>query len=197
MKCDNCQAECKVYEIGYDEKNNPIVSATRKQIPLTLSWGITIHKSQGQSIERLKVDLGGCFAAGQVYVALSHATNPNYLQIIDFPYSRLFCRTKQTQRRKLNMTKDYEEIINDLETQTDELKNGTTTIKRSHPKIKSDIEKIRQLLNAINAKCEKLQTTVGELKADMAEIQTNYEDLQTQIVEVGKLALAQQSIFPS
>lgn len=37
-----------------------------------LAWSVTIHKSQGKTIDRVHVDLGaGAFATGQTYVALS------------------------------------------------------------------------------------------------------------------------------
>ncbi len=46
------------------------------QYPLKLAWAVTIHKSQGQTFERVMIDVGyGTFAHGQMYVALSRCTS--------------------------------------------------------------------------------------------------------------------------
>jgi ATP-dependent DNA helicase PIF1 len=58
--------------------------ASRCQIPLILAWAVTIHKSQGQTIQRLKVDLSNVFESGQVYTAVSRAVSPDTLEVIGF-----------------------------------------------------------------------------------------------------------------
>lgn len=74
------------YEMGEfvtinDEVKYEVI-ASFCQFPLRLAYGITIHKSQGMSIENLTCNLNHIFTEGQLYVALSRATNPKNLTIV-------------------------------------------------------------------------------------------------------------------
>jgi len=52
------------------------------QYPIKLAFAITIHKSQGMSIENLIIETNEIFAPSQFYVAISRASNPKRLTLI-------------------------------------------------------------------------------------------------------------------
>ncbi|EEQ39863.1 hypothetical protein CLUG_03991 [Clavispora lusitaniae ATCC 42720] len=74
---------------GQAKKDGQGNEMTRSQLPLLLAWAMSIHKAQGQSIDRLRVDLRKIFERGQVYVALSRATNKEHLEVINFDPRRI------------------------------------------------------------------------------------------------------------
>jgi ATP-dependent exoDNAse (exonuclease V) alpha subunit len=67
-------------------EQKPLVSI--EQFPLKLAYAITIHKSQGMSIDELVCNIDNIFEKSQFYVAISRAKDPKKLYL-DFSYDNL------------------------------------------------------------------------------------------------------------
>ena len=94
--------EIKAHEFCIDEEGELV---KKFQIPLILSWAITIHKAQGMTLEFVKTDIGNSiFEYGQVYVVLSRVKNIEGLSLINIDYSKIRAHPK--------ILKYYEKLIN-------------------------------------------------------------------------------------
>lgn len=87
-----CQPETWKIELPNGE-----IQAQRSQVPLILAWALSIHKAQGQTLPRVKVDLGRVFEKGQAYVALSRATSQSGLQVTGFDPRKVMVHPKVIQ----------------------------------------------------------------------------------------------------
>ncbi|TQR31868.1 helicase [Campylobacter sp. MIT 99-7217] len=80
------------------------VRAKLYQFPIKLAYAITIHKSQGMSIQKLICDIDHIFENGQLYVAISRAIDPKTLKI-------LYSRTQNFKEYFLHSAKIDEEVL--------------------------------------------------------------------------------------
>jgi ATP-dependent exoDNAse (exonuclease V) alpha subunit len=87
----------RLHEISYhtDMNMNGKKNGGFAFIPLKLAYAISIHKSQGASIDNLEIDLGeDIFITGQLYTALSRSTNIKNLKLLNFSKSSLMKNKK-------------------------------------------------------------------------------------------------------
>jgi hypothetical protein len=68
-----------------DGKIKRVLESIYQQIPLKMGWAISIHKSQGMTLEKAAIHIGkGCFSNGQLYVALSRLKDLRNISFVSY-----------------------------------------------------------------------------------------------------------------
>ena len=74
---------------GFSSRASKTITIRRRQFPLALAWGCTIHKMQGMTVKNIVVDMSGRFSPGQAYVALSRVKTLSGLFITNFDAKKI------------------------------------------------------------------------------------------------------------
>lgn len=95
---------------SWDIGENDGVIANIKQIPLRLAWAITVHKSQGMSLEAAEIDLSKSFERGMGYVALSRVRTLDGICLVGINQLSL-----QVNSQVVEKNKEFKILSNQLE----------------------------------------------------------------------------------
>lgn len=70
-----------IYPQEWEKRSGERIVASITQIPLRLAYAITVHKSQGMTLDRVEIDLSKAFVSGQGYVGLSRVRSLDSLYL--------------------------------------------------------------------------------------------------------------------
>lgn len=144
------------------------VLAKIEQIPLKLAWAVTIHKSQGMTLDQALIDLSQSFVEGQGYVALSRLRDLNGLKLIGFNQKSL-----EVHPEVLEIDSEFQDISNQLFEKYKNLSN-------------KDFEKEhKDFMQKIGAKKYKTLDKTGN-KLSTYQITKSFIDNKKEISEIAK-----------
>ncbi len=114
----------ETFEYYYNDK----VIATREQFPLKLAYAVTIHKSQGMTLEKLYVDCKRIFERGQAYVAMSRVKTLSGLYLENFSKELVLSDEKVVEFYKNLEIESMVEGLPDIETPKEEKDEKTVLV---------------------------------------------------------------------
>jgi hypothetical protein len=106
----------KIERASWKIEEDGKVKAEILQYPLRLAWAITVHKSQGMSLDAVEVDLSKSFAPGMGYVALSRVRSLDGLTILGMNETAL-----QVHGEVLEFDADLQQLSDEAQSDLEEM----------------------------------------------------------------------------
>jgi len=127
-------------------EENGKIKAKIIQIPLRLAWAITVHKSQGMSMDSAIMDLGEVFEYGQGYVALSRVRRLSGIYIIGLNEKAFKVHPEILLKDEIfrNTSRDAEKLFKDIDSKK-LIKMHSDFIIASGGKVKTKAKKIKDI----------------------------------------------------
>ncbi len=182
-------------------EENGKVKASIETVPLRLAWAITIHKSQGMSLDNAQIDLSATFSYGMGYVALSRVRTLSGIKLLGFTpdsllvdpavlaFDAILQKESESNRKLFGNLKKEEQVKleNDfivrcggiLKSQNINKKNKNT--QKNDNNVFSTIETTRQFLDKgmnIKAIAKERNLTAGTITAHIEQLVGLYPDIK-------------------
>lgn len=113
----------------WERRDDNRLLAKMTQVPLKLAWAITIHKSQGMTLDAAVMDLARAFAPGMGYVALSRVKSLNSLSLLGLSKSALLVSPEATEMNRI-----WSDEAIKAATQYEKLRTSLKKTERKHSK---------------------------------------------------------------
>lgn len=140
------------YPEEWKYEDNGIIRAIITQVPLRLAWAITIHKSQGMTLDAAEIDLGDAFEPGMGYVALSRVRSLSGLKLMNLNEMALKVHPKILEHDhifKACSAANIEELKILAETDVEKSQQQTLTARFAGSKIKKPAKEKKKKEKAI------------------------------------------------
>lgn len=170
-----------------------------RQIPLKLAWAITIHKSQGQTYEAVNLNPIGCFAEGQLYVALSRAKDLKKLHLISKLQSSYLKTSEVVKEFYTKIEKESQEFREVVEKQEEYvsieipkslekavlnfIENGVDNIVSN-----KEIKALHNEIEDLRGEIEKLKASAGRRPKIDKEVEKKIIELRIQKIGMNRIA---------
>ena len=160
------------------------IKAEISQLPLRLAWAITVHKSQGMSLDAMEVDLSKSFVAGMGYVALSRVRSLDGMKLLGFNDMSL-----EIDKEVLEMDQKFQDLsvdaVSDLKEMSGQevLEKQKEWMKLIEPEEKIKIKKKEKATERERRSTENTSSNVGSTEASTPNVKKSTQEITAGFLE--------------